>query len=155
MVRLRTFNQAGPGQSDEYVVGTLARQVAEAEAAGREAVVLRVGNLDSRRDFTDVRDVARAYALAMGLAPGPYNVCTGRVASVRDLVDLLAGSTSLEVSTEVDPARARPNDIPEIRGSAEKLRAAAGWEPELGLEQTVRAALDGWRERVGVGGARR
>ena len=77
MVRTRAFNHAGPGQSDEYVVGTLTRQVAEAEAAGAEEVVLRTGNPDSRRDFTDVRDVVRAYAAAVELEPGIYNVAAG------------------------------------------------------------------------------
>lgn len=149
VVRLRPFNLAGPGQSDEYVVGSLTRQVAEAELAGRDAVVLRVGNLDSRRDFTDVRDAARAYAAATGLDPGPYNVCSARALSVRELIEALARVMPIEVRYEQDPDRVRAHDVPEIRGSAERLRAASGWEPEIALEDMLTAAVDSWRERLG------
>jgi GDP-4-dehydro-6-deoxy-D-mannose reductase len=148
VVRSRAFNHAGPGQSDEYVMGTLARQVAEAEAAGRDAAVLRAGNLDSARDFTDVRDVVRGYALAVELEPGAYNVCSGRAVPVRRLVELLGRSTSLPVRVEVEEARRRSVDVPEVRGSAERLRAASGWEPQVPLERTVADALQWWRERV-------
>jgi GDP-4-dehydro-6-deoxy-D-mannose reductase len=149
VVRLRPFNLAGPGQSDEYVVGSLARQVAEAELAGRDEVVLRVGNLDSRRDFTDVRDAARAYTLATGLEPGAYNVCSGRALAVRDVIEALARVVSIEVRHEQDRDRVRAHDVPEIRGSAERLRAASGWEPEIPFEDMLAGAVDSWRERLG------
>jgi GDP-4-dehydro-6-deoxy-D-mannose reductase len=149
VVRTRAFNHAGPGQGDEYVVGTLARQVAEAEAAGAGEVVLRTGNPDSRRDFTDVRDVVSAYAAVVGEEPGAYNVCSGRSASVSELVELVRAAARLPVRHEVDPERVRPHDVPEIRGSAERLHAATGWAPEIPLERTVADALDWWRERLG------
>ena len=144
-VRTRAFNHAGPGQSDEYVIGTLTRQVAAAEAAGAEEVVLRTGNPDSRRDFTDVRDVVRAYAAAVELEPGIYNVASGRTASVRELIEMLESLAKVRLRHEVDPARLRPNDVPEVRGSAERLAEASGWAPAIPLEQTVGDALDAWR----------
>ena len=139
VVRTRAFNHAGPGQSDLYVVSALAKQVAEAEAAGQSEVTIHTGNPDSRRDFTDVRDVVRAYAAVE--EPGVYNVCSGRTASVRDLLGLLDAATPLQVEHEVDPARVRAHDVPEIRGSAN----VDGWEPRIPLEQTVADALEWWR----------
>jgi GDP-4-dehydro-6-deoxy-D-mannose reductase len=151
VVRARPFNHAGPGQSEDFVVGTLTRQVAEAELEGRERCVLRMGNLDSARDFTDVRDVVRAYAYAIELEPGAYNVCSGRSVQVRELVGLLQAAAEIEVDVEVDPERVRANEVPDIQGSAEKLRAATGWQPEIPLERTVADALAAWRERLAVG----
>jgi GDP-4-dehydro-6-deoxy-D-mannose reductase len=148
IVRTRAFNHAGPGQSAEYVVGTLTRQVAEAEAAGANEVVLRTGNPDSSRDFTDVRDVVRAYRAAAELPAGVYNVCSGRATSVRELVALVSRVSTLPVRHEVDPERVRPHDPPELRGSAERLRAACGWKPELPLELTVADALEAWRRKL-------
>jgi GDP-4-dehydro-6-deoxy-D-mannose reductase len=148
VVRLRPFNHAGPGQSDEYVLGTLTRQVAEAEAAGASEVVLRTGNPDSARDFTDVRDVVRAYVAAAALDAGVWNVASGRSVRVSELIELVEAAARLPVRHEVEPARVRAHDVPEVRGSAERLRAATGWQPEIPLEQTVRDALDAWRERL-------
>jgi GDP-4-dehydro-6-deoxy-D-mannose reductase len=149
IVRTRAFNHAGPGQGDEYVVGTLTRQVAEAEAAGADEVVLRTGNPDSARDFTDVRDVVRAYLAAADLPAGVYNVCSGRATSVRQLVELVSRASTLPVRHEIDPERVRAHDVPELRGSAERLRAACGWRPEVPLEQTVADALEAWRRELG------
>ena len=148
IVRTRAFNHAGPGQSDNYVIGTLTRQVAEAEARGAEEVVLRTGNPNSRRDFTDVRDVVRAYTAAVELEPGVYNVASGRTASVRELIELLASATEVRLRHELDPERIRPNDAPEVRGSAERLREASGWTPEIPLERTVADALERWRVEI-------
>jgi GDP-4-dehydro-6-deoxy-D-mannose reductase len=148
VVRLRPFNHAGPGQSDDYVVGTLTRQVAQAEAAGLEEALVRTGNPDSARDFSDVRDVARAYLAAASLAPGAYNVASGQAVTVRELVELVRSAARIPVRHEVDPARVRAHDVPEVRGSAERLRAATGWMPEIPLAQTVSDALDGWRQAL-------
>jgi GDP-4-dehydro-6-deoxy-D-mannose reductase len=145
VVRTRAFNHAGPGQSADYVVGTLTRQVAEAEAAGAEEVVLLTGNPDARRDFTDVRDVVRGYSAAIEADAGVYNVASGRTASARDLIALIGPLTALRIRHEVDSARLRPNDVAEILGSAERLREATGWRPEYTLEQTVADALERWR----------
>ncbi|HEX2233412.1 MAG TPA: GDP-mannose 4,6-dehydratase [Thermoleophilaceae bacterium] len=145
VVRMRSFNQAGPGQSDEYVLGTLTRQVAEAEAAGEQAAVIRLGNLDSARDFTDVRDVSRAYADAVSVPAGTYNVCSGRSVSVRELLELLRAAARIETRHEVAQERLRAGDVPDIRGSAERFARASGWQPRIPLEQTVADALDWWR----------
>ncbi len=148
VVRMRPFNHAGPGQSDDYVVGTLTRQVAEAEVAGREEALLRTGNPDSARDFTDVRDVVRAYVAAAAAPPGAFNVASGRAVTVRDLIELVRTAARLPVRHEIDAGRVRAHDVPEVRGSAERLREATGWRPEIPLERTVADALDDWRERL-------
>jgi GDP-4-dehydro-6-deoxy-D-mannose reductase len=150
VIRTRSFNQAGPGQSELYVLGTLTRQVAEAELAGADSATIRLGNLDSRRDFTDVRDVARAYAdlVEAGALPAAYNLCSGLAVSVRELLELLGRAARVEVRHEVDPERVRAHDVPEIRGSNERIRAATGWQPEIPLERTVADALNYWRERL-------
>jgi GDP-4-dehydro-6-deoxy-D-mannose reductase len=150
IVRARAFNHAGPGQSSEYVLGTLTRQVAGAEAAGAAEVVLRTGNPNSARDFTDVRDVVRAYRAAAELPAGVYNVCSGRATSVRQLVELVTRVSTVRVRHEVDPERVRAHDVPELRGSAERLRAACGWRPEIPLERTVADALEAWRRALGA-----
>jgi GDP-4-dehydro-6-deoxy-D-mannose reductase len=147
VVRLRPFNHAGPGQRDEYVVSSLARQVAEAEVAGLEEMTLRTGNPESRRDFTDVRDVVRAYELAAELDGGAFNVCSGRSASVADLVELVAAHARIPVHHEVDPARLRAHDARDMCGSHERLTAATGWTPAIPLDQTVRDTLDWWRKQ--------
>ena len=148
VVRARAFNHAGPGQSDDYVAGTLTRQVAAAEVAGEDSVVVRTGNPDSARDFTDVRDVVRAYAAAIELESGPYNVASERAVSVSGLIEVLRGQTALEIRHEVDPARVRATDVPEIRGSAARLREATGWTPEIEIERTLADALAHWRDEL-------
>jgi GDP-4-dehydro-6-deoxy-D-mannose reductase len=148
VVRTRSFNHAGPGQSDEYVVGTLTRQVAQAELAGRDEAVLRLGNLEAARDFTDVRDVVRAYAMAVDLPAGAYNVCSGRSVTIRQLVEALGGVASVEVRVEVDPERVRAHEVPAVRGSASRLQDATAWRPEIPLERTLVDALAAWRERL-------
>jgi GDP-4-dehydro-6-deoxy-D-mannose reductase len=153
VVRTRAFNHAGPGQSDTYVVSSFARQIAEAEATrpadGR--ALIETGNAAVRRDFSDVRDVARAYWLALeSCEPGSYNVCSGRSTSVSDILSGLAARSSLVVERRTDPARLRPGEVMEIRGSHDKLSEATGWRPEIPLERTLQDTLDWWRERVAV-----
>ena len=148
VVRMRAFNQAGPGQSDVFVVSTIARQVAEAAAAGANEAVIRTGNPDSARDFTDVRDTVRAYAAATALPAGVYNVCRGEATSVGALVELAGRVSGVPIRHEVDAGRVRAHDVPEVRGSAERLASATGWRPEIPLEQTVADAIASWRERL-------
>jgi GDP-4-dehydro-6-deoxy-D-mannose reductase len=150
VVRVRPFNHAGPGQSDEYVIGTLTRQVAEAEIAGAHECVLRTGNPDSARDFTDVRDVVRAYVAAAGLPTGVWNVASGRATAVHELIEMVRAATRLSVRHEVDPGRVRAHDVPEVRGSARRLHEASGWEPEIPPERTVADALEAWRRHPTV-----
>jgi GDP-4-dehydro-6-deoxy-D-mannose reductase len=148
VARVRAFNQAGPGQSDVFVVGTITRQVAEAPAGGSDEVVIRTGNPDSARDFTDVRDMVRAYVAAAELPAGVYNACSGTATSVRELVELAGQAGGVRVRHEVDTQRVRGHDVPEVRGSAERLASATGWRPEIPLEQTVADAIAYWRARL-------
>lgn len=149
VVRLRPFNHAGPGQLEEYVVSSLARQVAAAEAAGLSEMTLRTGNPESRRDFTDVRDVVRAYVLASELDGGTYNVCSGRSTSVAELVAMVAEHARIPVRHEVDPALLRDHDARDMRGSHDRLTVATGWAPAIPLDDTVRDTLGWWRGRLG------
>lgn len=147
VARLRPFNHAGPGQRDEYVLSSIARQVAEAEAAGLTEMTLRTGNPESRRDFTDVRDVVRAYVLASTL-DGAFNVCSGCSTSVAELVAMAAEHAQIPVRHEVDPALLRAHDARDMRGSHDRLTAATGWQPEIPLDQTMRDTLDWWRAEL-------
>jgi GDP-4-dehydro-6-deoxy-D-mannose reductase len=149
VVRVRSFNQAGPGQSDDYVVGTIARQIAEAESAGAAEAVVRTGNPDAARDFIDVRDAVRGYVAAAGAPAGAYNLCSGAAIGVRELVELAARAARVPVRHEVDPQRVRAHDVPEVRGTAERLTAATGWTPRIPLEQTVADAVEAWRAELG------
>jgi GDP-4-dehydro-6-deoxy-D-mannose reductase len=145
VVRARAFNHAGPGQSDTYVVSSLCRQVAAGIRAQASPIRVVTGNPDTRRDFTDVRDVARAYrGLAGGGEPGPFNVCSGRTASVRELLSELAAQTGAEIDHIVDPGLVRAHEVTEIRGSHERLTAATGWEPEIPLERTLADTVAWW-----------
>ena len=137
----RTFNHIGPGQSDEFVVSTLANQIL---CGG----TVHVGNLHVARDFTDVRDVVRAYRLlVVSGEPGlPYNVCSGRAVAVRQIVDLLAQALDVEVALVVDPARVRPDEPKEIRGDCARLRGATGWQTRIPLARTLADIIDDLRE---------
>jgi GDP-4-dehydro-6-deoxy-D-mannose reductase len=148
VVRMRPFNHAGPGQSDEYVVSSLARQVAEAEQAGDARCVLRTGNPDAARDFTDVRDVVRAYILAAELAGGTYNVCRGVATTVRELVEMLRRVSELPIEHEIDPARLRGGEATTLYGSPRRLAEATGWRPAIPLERTLADLISWWRERL-------
>ena len=150
VVRVRAFNHAGPRQSDGYVVGSLTRQVAAGLAADDDPVRVVTGNPEPRRDFTDVRDVVRAYRLlASGAEPGAYNVCSGRSVSVAELVEALRRAVDRELVHEVDPARVRAHEVMEVRGDPSRLRAATEWEPEIELEATLVDAVARWREELG------
>lgn len=150
VVCLRAFNQAGPGQSSDYVVGTIAEQIAAAERRGDSEAVVETGNPESRRDFTDVRDAARAYVAAAGASPGAYNVCSGRAVSVRELVELAAGAARVPVRHVVRSDRVRSHDVPEVRGSAARLAEETGWQPSIPLAQTVADAIEALRAQESV-----
>jgi GDP-4-dehydro-6-deoxy-D-mannose reductase len=143
---VRPFNHAGPRQSPAYATSAFAQQVAEIEAGWRQAT-LRVGNLEAGRDITDVRDTVRAYeALAeRGRPHVPYNVCSGRARSMRELLDILLSFSRVRVRVEVDPSRLRPSDNPMIVGSHDRLTGDTGWQPEIPIEQTLADLLDHWR----------
>jgi len=148
-VRLRLFNHCGPGQSDRFVISALARQIAEIEGEVRPPE-LHVGNLEARRDFVDVRDVARAYLLAATKGqPGEvYNVATGKGRSIREVLEHLLTLTDAVIDVVFDPARLRPSEIPALVGDAARFHQATGWEPAIPFEQTLFDVLSYWRKRI-------
>jgi GDP-4-dehydro-6-deoxy-D-mannose reductase len=149
IVLTRTFHHTGPGRGEAFAESSFARQIAEAEA-GRRPPVIEVGNLEAVRDFTDVRDVVRAYWMLLEKGEGGtvYNVCSGRGRRIRDLLDVLLAYSRCRVDVRVDPARLRPSDVPAQVGDPSRLRAATGWEPRIPLERTIADLLEGWRARV-------
>jgi len=150
VVRVRPFNHMGPRQRPGFVGADFARQVAAIEA-GQGPRVMTVGSLDAVRDISDVRDVVRAYTLALieGEAGAVYNVASGRGISIGDLLRAFIAEASVPIETVVDPALLRPVDRPLIVGDATRLRARTGWTPTIPLAQTIRDTLDYWRARVG------
>jgi len=153
VVRARAFNHAGPGQAPIYAIATFARQVAQGLEAGDDPIRVVTGNPDTRRDFTDVRDVVRAYrALAEAGEPGAaYNVCSGPPASAAELVAWLGEAAGVPVEQVVEPAKVRAQEVKELRGSHAKLTAATGWEPVIGLRMTLRDTVAWWREELRAG----
>ena len=153
VVRPRAFNHAGPRQEPIYAIASFARQVAEALERGEEPVRIVTGNPDTRRDYTDVRDVVGAYrALAAdGKAGEAYNVCSGRTASARELVEALAAAAGVAVEQTIDPARVRAHEVMEIRGSYDRLHECTGWRPSIPLEATLADTVAWWRETLRAG----
>jgi GDP-4-dehydro-6-deoxy-D-mannose reductase len=151
VVRVRPFNHTGPGQAPRFVVPAFASQIARIEA-GLQEPVMKVGNLEAARDFTDVRDIVRAYHLAVSQGePGEvYNLASGQPQSVRGLLEMLLSHSHVEIRVERDPRRYRPVDVPVAYGSAAKFRQRTGWEPQIPFEQTLRDTLAYWREQTGA-----
>jgi len=148
VIRTRGFNHTGPRRGDVFVTSNFARQVARIEL-GLAPPVIRVGNLSAVRDFTDVRDMVRAYWLAVTKArPGEvYNIATGVGITIRELLERLIALSEVDVTIETDPDRLRPSDVEILIGDASKFRADTGWEPRVPFEQTLRDTLEFWRER--------
>jgi len=150
VVRVRPFNHTGPGQSPRFVVPAFASQIARIEA-GQQEPVMKVGNLAAARDFSDVRDIVRAYHLAATQGePGEvYNLASGQARSIQGLLETLLSYSQVEIHVERDPARYRPVDVLQVYGSALKFHRLTGWEPEIPFEQTLRDTLEYWRGQVG------
>ena len=149
VLRLRPFNQIGPRQSPEFMVASFARQIAEIEAGRREPVV-RVGNLNSARDYTDVRDAAAAYCVATERGePGEaYNVGSGEARSGQFVLDHLLALSSAPIRVESDSNRFRPVDLPRIVCDASKFRRATGWAPAIDIETSLLDTLNWWRQET-------
>jgi GDP-4-dehydro-6-deoxy-D-mannose reductase len=150
VVVTRSFNHVGPRQGDRCSIQTFCQQMAQIEA-GRQPPVLLVGNLEARRDFTHVADVARALWLLLGRgAPGTvYNLCSGHATRIGDIVELVRARGRAQVEVRVDPARLRPSDEPILMGDNTRLRSATGWAPQIGMEQIVDELLAYWRKDTG------
>ncbi len=148
IVIARPFNHIGPGQRKEFVVPSIAREIARIRLGISEPVI-NVGDIDVTRDFLDVRDLARAYLglLSTGENGGIYNVCSGRETRIRDIIEKLARIGGIDVEIMQDPERFRPSDQRQVRGDNGKLRAATGWQPQIPLDQSLRDVLSYW-ERI-------
>jgi GDP-4-dehydro-6-deoxy-D-mannose reductase len=150
VVRTRGFNHDGPRRGDVFVSSNFAKQLAAIEK-GKKPPVIHVGNLEARRDFTDVRDMVRGYWLALdgGCEPGEvYNICTGKDYSIQRVLDELIRMSGIEVEVREDPERLRPSDVPILLGDSSKFRKATGWKPEIAYERTLRDMLDYWRAEI-------
>ena len=146
IVTARSFNHTGPGQPPNFVLPSLAKQFAEIEA-GLHTPKLKVGDLSVKRDFTDVRDVVRAYCelLDKGKLGEVYNVCSGRVVLIADVVKEFQRLCHVQVTTEVDPARLRQSEVAQMVGDSTKIRTETGWRPSISLGRTIQDLLDYWR----------
>jgi GDP-4-dehydro-6-deoxy-D-mannose reductase len=155
VIRTRGFNHTGPRRGQVFVTSNFSSQVAAIEL-GLQEPVIRVGNLDAVRDFTDVRDMVRAYWLAVTRArPGEvYNIATGRGIRIREVLDRLLALSPAKVRVEVDPERLRPSDVEILIGDSSKFRADTGWEPRIPFEQTLRDLLAYWRQVLAARQAR-
>ena len=154
VARPRAFNHSGPRQPALYALASFARQVAAGLEAGDEPIRVVTGNPDARRDYTDVRDVVRAYRLLAGTGTtGVVNVCSGRSASARELISALGRVAGAQIEHVVDPSLVRAHEVMEVRGSAARLRELTGWEPEIPLETTLADTVAWWRSEIRAGRA--
>jgi GDP-4-dehydro-6-deoxy-D-mannose reductase len=149
-IRVRAFNHVGPGQDPRFVLPNVARQIAVAERSGMDEVEVRVGNIDTRRDFVDVRDMVRAYWLLLerGDPDAVYLACSGRSMPVRRLVEGLAPLARIPVTVTSDAALRREGEQPDLYGSPERLHRDTGWSPGIPIDTTLADTLDWWRDRV-------
>jgi GDP-4-dehydro-6-deoxy-D-mannose reductase len=148
VIIVRPFNHIGPGQSPNFAVPALAKRIVEADRRG--APTIPVGNLSARRDFTDVRDVVRAYRLLIESGnPGEvYNVCSGRDVGIGDIADALLSLAGTTLAFEADPSLVRPVEVPVLRGDPARLVEVTGWKPEIALDQTLADVLAYWRRHA-------
>lgn len=149
VIRTRTFNHTGPRRGEAFVTSNFAKQIAEIEK-GNKPRILYVGNLSAKRDFTDVRDVVRAYWLAIekGVPGEVYNIASGVTYTIQEMLDKLLQLSQVEIEVQQDPNRMRPSDVEILLGSYEKFHRQTGWTPQIPFEKTLQDLLDYWRCRV-------
>ncbi|MBI3317871.1 MAG: GDP-mannose 4,6-dehydratase [Candidatus Omnitrophica bacterium] len=149
IVRTRGFNHTGPRRGEVFAESDFARQIARIEK-GLQEPVLSVGNLQAKRDFTDVRDMVEGYWLALekGVPGEVYNICSGRSFPIGGLLEMLLAISSAKIRVVEDPARLRPSDVPCLQGDCSKFSQAVGWRPRFSIETTLRDLLDYWRRKV-------
>ena len=149
LMMVRAFNHIGPGQAPMFVVSDFCKQVVEIEKGLREPV-MKVGNLAAKRDFTDVRDVVKAYIklIQTGIPGETYNVGSGNAREIRQILNLIISMSDATIQVETDPNKIRPVDVPIIEADISKINALTGWKPEISIEQTIRETLDYWRAHL-------
>lgn len=150
IVLTRFFNTEGPGRGQDFVASSFAKQIVQIEK-GKQAPIILVGNLEAKRDFTDVRDAVRAYWLASEKCKfgEPYNVCSGKTWTMQSVLDILLKlSTVQNIEVRQDPARMRPSDVPVLLGDNSKFQELTGWKPEIPFEKTMEDLLNYWRAKV-------
>jgi GDP-4-dehydro-6-deoxy-D-mannose reductase len=150
IVLTRFFNTEGPGRGQDFVASNFSKQIAGIEKGKKEPVIL-VGNLEAKRDFTDVRDMVRAYWLASEKCKfgEPYNVCSGRTITIKSVLDILLKKSKVKnIQIKQDPERMRPSDVPVLYGDFSKFRNQTGWQPEIPFEKTMQDLLNYWREKI-------
>jgi len=148
VVRTRGFNHTGPRRGPVFVCSDFAKQIVDIEQ-GRRKPFISVGNLEAKRDFTDVRDTVKAYYLALEKGkPGEvYNICQEKTWAIQEVLDLLLGMTDAKIEVKVDEARLRPSDVPILLGDCSRFRNDTGWKPTIPFEQTLGDIMDYWRGR--------
>jgi len=150
IIRTRGFNHTGPRRGDVFVCSDFAKQIVEIECGLRDPV-MRVGNLEAKRDFTDVRDMVRAYWLALDgtCSPGDvYNICCGECWTIQEVLDKLLALSDAKITVEQDPTRLRPSDVPILLGDNSKFKAATNWNTEVSFDTTLEDILEYWRQRI-------
>jgi GDP-4-dehydro-6-deoxy-D-mannose reductase len=142
-------DEIGPRQNARFVAPSFARQIVEIER-GRRAPILRLGNMAAQRDFTDVRDMVRAYiqGIQKGEPGDVYNIGTGTARSVREMLDIMLANTPIKIAEETDPAKIRPSDTPISYADPSKFKQQTGWEPRISFQQTCVDILNDWRTRI-------
>jgi GDP-4-dehydro-6-deoxy-D-mannose reductase len=146
IMMVRAFNHIGPNQTPTFVVADFCKQVADIEKGLAEPIIY-VGNLSAKRDFTDVRDVVRAYGLLVqgGVSGETYNVGTGHAIAIQEILDMIVGMSSAKISVRVDENKLRPVDVPIIEPDITKIKNTVGWTPRIKLETTLQETLNYWR----------
>lgn len=149
IIRTRAFNHTGPRRGQVFASSNFARQIVEIEQGLKEKVI-EVGNLEAQRDFTDVRDVVRGYALALEKGkPGEvYNICSGKAYKIREVLEMLLGLTKVKIEIRVDSSRMRPSDVPILLGDNSYFNKTTGWKPEISFKKTLEDLLAWWRARI-------
>ncbi len=149
VMMVRAFNHVGPNQTPIFVVADFCKQVAEIEK-GRMEPIIHVGNLSAMRDFSDVRDVVRAYTLLIerGIAGETYNVGSGKAVAIQDILDMILSFSPVDIQVKVDKDRFRPIDVPIIEADISKLVECTGWSRRISLDQTVKETLEYWRRHI-------
>ncbi|MDI6888791.1 MAG: GDP-mannose 4,6-dehydratase [Methanocellales archaeon] len=145
----RAFNHTGPRRGEVFVCSDFSKQIAEIEAGQREPII-HVGNLNAQRDFSDVRDIVRAYWLSLQKCKlgEVYNICSEKSRTIRSVLDLLLSMSKVNIQVRQDPKKMRPSDVEMLQGDCSKFKKQTGWEPEIPFEQTLEDLLNFWRERV-------